>query len=52
MEMPDVSRAWAESHDDQKLVEENGQVIHIWSYSRGEVYFRNGLVYKVVLLKS
>jgi len=34
------------------LVDEDGMVIHIWHYSRGEVYFRNGLVYKIILLKS
>ena len=51
MTMQDVSRAWGKSHTTDSLVENDG-LIHIWGYRRGEVYFRNGVVYKILLLKG
>jgi hypothetical protein len=51
MTMQDVSRAWGKSHTTDSLVEEDG-LTHIWGYSRGKVYFRNGVVFKIFLLKG
>jgi hypothetical protein len=51
MEMQDVSRAWGNPRTNDKLVEEDG-LIHIWGYRMGKVYFRNGIVYKIKLLKG
>jgi hypothetical protein len=51
MTMQDVSRAWGKSHTTDSLVESDG-LIHIWGYRLGKVYFRNGLVYKILLLKG
>ena len=51
MDMKDVSKAWGDRHTNDSLVE-NDTVIQIWRYSNGEVYFRNGVVYKITLLKS
>lgn len=51
MTMQDVSRAWGKSHTTDSLVEKDG-LIHIWGYRLGKVYFRNGVVYKIVLLKG
>lgn len=51
MEMQDVSRAWGSPRTNDKLVEETG-LIHIWGYKMGRVYFRNGIVYKIELLKG
>jgi hypothetical protein len=51
MTMQDVSRAWGKSHTTDSLVENDG-LTHIWGYRRGTVYFRNGVVYKILLLKG
>lgn len=51
MTMQDVSRAWGKSHTTDSLVEKD-RLIHIWGYRLGKVYFRNGVVYKIVLLKG
>lgn len=51
MEMQDVSRAWGKSHTTDSLIEDNA-LTHIWGYRRSKVYFRNGLVYKILLLKG
>lgn len=51
MTMQDVSRAWGKSHTTDSLVE-NDRLIHIWGYRLGKVYFRNGVVYKILLLKG
>lgn len=51
MAMQDVSRAWGKSHTTDSLVEDNA-LTHIWGYRRGKVYFRNGIVYKILLLKG
>lgn len=51
MDMQDVSRAWGTTHTSDSLVEDSG-VIYIWGYRRGRVYFRDGIVYKVMLLKG
>ena len=51
MEMQDVSRAWGNPRTNDKIVEEDG-LIHIWGYTMGKVYFRNGIVYKIELLKG
>ena len=51
MEMQDVSRAWGNPRTNDKVVEEDG-LIHIWGYAMGTVYFRNGIVYKIELLKG
>jgi len=51
MTMQDVSRAWGKSHTTDSLVENDG-LLHIWGYRRGKVYFRNGVVYKILLLKG
>ena len=51
MEMQDVSRAWGDPRTNDKVVEEDG-LIHIWGYRMGKVYFRNGIVYKIALLKG
>jgi hypothetical protein len=51
MEMQDVSRAWGNPRTNDKLIEEDG-LIHIWGYAMGRVYFRNGIVYKIELLKG
>jgi len=51
MTMQDVSRAWGKSHTTDSLVENDG-LIHIWGYRLGKVYFRNGLVYQILLLKG
>jgi hypothetical protein len=51
MTMQDVSRAWGKSHTTDSLVEKDG-LTHIWGYRRGEVHFRNGVVYKILLLKG
>lgn len=51
MTMQDVSRAWGQSHTTDSLIEDDGP-IHIWCYRRGKVYFRTGIVYKIVLLKG
>ena len=51
MTMQDVSRAWGKSHTTDSLVENDG-LIHIWGYRLGKVYFRNGVVYKILLLKG
>lgn len=51
MEMQDVSRAWGKSHTTDSLIEDNA-LTHIWGYRRGKVYFRNGIVYKILLLKG
>lgn len=51
MTMQDVSRAWGKSHTTDSLVEEDG-LTHIWGYSRGKVYFRNGVAFKIILLKG
>ena len=51
MTMQDVSRAWGQSHTTDSLIEDDGP-IQIWGYRRGKVYFRAGIVYKIVLLKG
>ena len=51
MTMQDVSRAWGKSHTTDSLVEEDG-LTHIWGYRRGKVYFRNGVAFKIILLKD
>lgn len=51
MEMQDVSRAWGSPRRNDKLVEESG-LIHIWGYKMGRVYFRDGLVCKIELLRG
>lgn len=51
MTMQDVSRGWGKSHTTDSLVENDG-LTHIWGYRRGKVYFRNGVVYKILLLKG
>ncbi|HKG58556.1 MAG TPA: hypothetical protein VKB05_02165 [Pyrinomonadaceae bacterium] len=51
MTMQDVSRAWGKSHTTGSLVEKDG-LTHIWGYRRGEVSFRNGVAYKILLLKG
>lgn len=51
MTMQDVSRAWGKSHTTDSLIENDG-LIHIWGYRRGKVYFRNGIVYRILLLKG
>jgi hypothetical protein len=51
MTMQDMSRAWGKSHTTGSLVEKDG-LTHIWGYRRGEVHFRNGIVYKILLLKG
>lgn len=51
MEMQDVSRAWGNSHANDTMIEQDGLATQRWVYSRGEVYFRNGVV-RTVLLKS
>lgn len=51
MQPQDVDRAWGSSHTNDNLYE-NGLQITIWSYKRGEVHFRNGVVYSVSLLKN
>jgi len=50
MDYQDVTRAWGGSHTTDSLIED-GLRIEIWGYSRGRVYFRNGRVYKAMLLK-
>lgn len=50
MDYQDVDRAWGGSHTTDSLVED-GLRIEIWGYSRGRVYFRNGRMYKAMLLK-
>lgn len=51
MEMQDVSRAWENPRTNDKIVDEDG-LTHIWGYTMGKVYFRNGIVYKIELLKG
>jgi hypothetical protein len=51
METQDVERAWGSPRTVDKLVEEDG-LIHIWGYAMGRVYFRNGVVYKIELLRG
>jgi hypothetical protein len=51
MDMKDVSRAWGGRYTNDILIE-NDQEIQLWRYSRGEVYFRSGVVYKVILLQG
>lgn len=51
MEMQDVSRAWGTPRTNDKVVEEDG-LIHIWGYRMGKVYFHNGIVYRIELLKG
>jgi hypothetical protein len=51
MEMQDVSRAWGSPRTNDKLIEEDG-LTNIWGYKMGNVYFRNGIVSKIELLKG
>jgi hypothetical protein len=51
MHPQDVTRAWGASHTNDNLYE-NGLQVTIWSYRRGTVYFQNGVVYRVTLLKG
>jgi hypothetical protein len=51
MNMQDVSRAWGTSHTSDSSVERE-ELIYIWGYKRGKVYFRDGIVYKAILLKN
>lgn len=50
MNAQDVTRAWGGSHTRDRLVED-GQTIEIWAYRRGEVYFRDGIVYRAIILR-
>jgi hypothetical protein len=51
MEMQDVSRAWGSAHATDLFVEDRVRGF-IWTYRRGKVYFNDGVVFRVTLLKG
>lgn len=50
MNMRDVTQAWGSSHSTFVDGEEDETVV-IWTYRRGRVFFRDGIVYRVFLLR-